>query len=72
MAIVRVVIIVVFLRLLFSPVEYVFVAFPLSGLALLYLACYFCQLFLVTEAHFFYHFIILQLFLSTKVTCLVD
>ncbi len=59
MAIVRVVIIVVLLRLLFSPVEYAFVAFPLSGLALLYLVCYFCQLLLTIKAHFslyFHHF----------------
>lgn len=56
MAIVRVVIIVVLLRLLFSPVEYAFVAFPLSGLALLYLVCYFCQLILTIEAHFSLHF----------------
>ena len=55
-AIVRVVIIVVLLRLLFSPVEHAFVAFPLSGLALLYLVCYFCQLLLTIKAHFSLHF----------------
>ena len=55
-AIVRVVIIVVLLCLLFSPVEYAFVAFPLSGLAPLYLVYYFCQLFLTIKAHFSLHF----------------